>query len=55
LRLGESTSEGSLAFLAIPAPVAQTAGDSTQKIILPENIRTSLQRRLRLGRPTTQQ
>ncbi len=43
------------AFLAIPAPAAQIAGDSAQKIILPENIRASLQRRLRLGRPTTQQ
>jgi hypothetical protein len=42
-------------FLAIPAPAAQIAGDSAQKIILPENIRASLQRRLRLGRPTTQQ
>ncbi len=43
------------AFLAVPAPAAQIAGDSAQKIILPENIRASLQRRLRLGRPTTQQ
>jgi probable HAF family extracellular repeat protein len=42
-------------FLAIPAPAAQIAGDSAQKMILPENIRASLQRRLRLGRPTTQQ
>ena len=43
------------AFLAIPAPAAEIAGDSAQKMILPENIRASLQRRLRLGRPTTQQ
>jgi len=43
------------AFLAIPAPAAQIAGDTAQKMILPENIRASLQRRLRLGRPTTQQ
>jgi hypothetical protein len=43
------------AFLAIPAPAAQIAGDSAQKMILPENIRASLQRRLRLGRPTAQQ
>jgi probable HAF family extracellular repeat protein len=43
------------AFLAIPAPTGQIAGDSAQKMILPENIRTSLQRRLRLGHPTTQQ
>jgi probable HAF family extracellular repeat protein len=43
------------AFLVIPAPAAQIAGDSAQKMILPENIRASLQRRLRLGRPTTQQ
>jgi probable HAF family extracellular repeat protein len=43
------------AFLAIPAPAAQIAGDSAQKMILPENVRASLQRRLRLGRPTTQQ
>jgi probable HAF family extracellular repeat protein len=42
-------------FLAIPAPAAQIAGDSAQKMILPDNIRASLQRRLRLGRPTTQQ
>jgi probable HAF family extracellular repeat protein len=47
------------AFLAIPAPAAQIAGDSAQKMILPENIRASLQRRLRLrhfeDRATTQQ
>jgi probable HAF family extracellular repeat protein len=47
------------AFLAIPAPAAQIAGDSAQKITLPANIRASLQRRLRLrpfaGRPTAQQ
>ena len=43
------------AFLAIPAPAAQIAGDWAQKAILPENIRASLQRRLRLGRPTAQQ
>jgi probable HAF family extracellular repeat protein len=42
-------------FLAIPAPAAQIAGDSAQKMILPENIRASLRRPLRLGRPTTQQ
>jgi probable HAF family extracellular repeat protein len=42
-------------FLAIPAPAAQIAGDSAQKMILPENVRASLQRRLRLGRPTAQQ
>ncbi len=55
----KSTGEGSLAFLAVPPPAAQIAGDSARKIILPENIRASLQRRLRLGpfggRPTTQQ
>ena len=43
------------AFLAIPAPAGQIAGDLAQRMILPENIRASLQRRLRLGRPTTQQ
>ena len=47
------------AFLAIPAPAAQIAGDSARKIILPENIRASLQRRLRLrhfgDRETAQQ
>jgi probable HAF family extracellular repeat protein len=47
------------AFLAIPAPAAQIAGDSAKKMILPENIRASLQRRLRLrhvgDRPTAQQ
>jgi probable HAF family extracellular repeat protein len=43
------------AFLAIPAPAPQIAGDSAQKAVLPENIRASLQRRLRLGRPTAQQ
>jgi probable HAF family extracellular repeat protein len=42
-------------FLAIPAPAAQIAGDSAQKMILPDNIRASLRRPLRLGRPTTQQ
>jgi hypothetical protein len=36
------------AFLAIPAPAGQIAGDSVQKISLPANIRASLQRRLRL-------
>ncbi len=55
----KSTGEGSLAFLAIPAPAAQIAGDSAWKINLPEDIRTSLQRRLRLrpfeGRSTAQQ
>ena len=47
------------AFLAIPAPAAQIAGDSAPKITLPANIRASLQRRLRLrhfgDRPTAQQ
>jgi probable HAF family extracellular repeat protein len=47
------------AFLAIPAPAAQIAGDSAQKVTLPETIRMSLQRRLRLGhigdRQTAQQ
>ncbi len=43
------------AFLAIPAPAAQIAGDSARKITLPETVRASLQRRLRLGRPTAQQ
>jgi probable HAF family extracellular repeat protein len=42
------------AFLAIPAPAAQIAGDSARKVILPETIRASLQRRLRLMRPTAQ-
>jgi hypothetical protein len=37
------------AFLAIPAPAAQIAGDSVKKMILPANVRASLQRRLRLG------
>jgi probable HAF family extracellular repeat protein len=46
---------GSLAFLAIPAPAAQIAGDTASKMILPANIRASLQRRLRLARPTAQQ
>lgn len=45
----QSTGE-SPAFLAIPAPTAQIAGDSAVKINLPANIRASLQRRLRLGR-----
>jgi probable HAF family extracellular repeat protein len=39
------------AFLAIPAPAAQIAGNSAQKMMLPENIRASLKRRLRLGHP----
>jgi probable HAF family extracellular repeat protein len=47
------------AFLAIPAPAAQIAGDSARKIILPANVRSSLERRLRLrhlgDRPTAQQ
>jgi hypothetical protein len=47
------------AFLAIPAPTAQIAGDSALKINLPANIRASLQRRLRLrhsgDRATAQQ
>jgi probable HAF family extracellular repeat protein len=46
-------------FLAIPAPAAQIAGDSARKMVLPENIRASLQRRLRIqhfgDRPTAQQ
>jgi probable HAF family extracellular repeat protein len=46
---------GSLPFLAIPAPAAEIAGESVPKIILPENIRKSLEGRLRLGRPTAQQ
>jgi probable HAF family extracellular repeat protein len=36
------------AFLAIPAPAAQIAGDSVRRMVLPENVRASLQRRLRL-------
>jgi hypothetical protein len=43
------------AFLAIPAPAAQIAGDSARKITVPETIRASLQRRLRLGRRTAPQ
>jgi len=47
------------AFLAIPSPAAQIAGDSARKITLPENVRASLQRRLRLwhagGGAATQQ
>ena len=47
------------AFLAIPAPAAQIAGDLVGKVNLPENVRASLQRRLRLrhfaDRLTTQQ
>ena len=47
------------AFLAIPPPAAQIAGDSARKIMLPETIRASLERRLRLGhlgdRQTAQQ
>jgi probable HAF family extracellular repeat protein len=46
------------AFLASPAPAAQIAGDSARKITLPENVRTSLQRRLHLrplGGPRTAQ
>jgi probable HAF family extracellular repeat protein len=47
------------AFLAIPAPAAQIAGDSVKKMMLPANVRASLQRRLRLrpigGRTTAQQ
>jgi probable HAF family extracellular repeat protein len=39
------------AFLLIPAPAAQIAGDAAQKMILPANVRVSLQRRLRLGHP----
>jgi probable HAF family extracellular repeat protein len=51
----ESNTNEQPGFLAIPAPAAQIAGDSAQKMMLPENVRASLQRRLRLGRPTTQQ
>ena len=55
----DQSTGASPAFLAIPAPAAQIAGDSARKIILPENIRASLQRRLRLrhfaDRATTQQ
>jgi probable HAF family extracellular repeat protein len=47
------------AFLAIPSPAAQIAGDSVKKMMLPANVRASLQRRLRLrpigGRTTAQQ
>jgi probable HAF family extracellular repeat protein len=47
------------AFLAIPAPTAQIAGDSARKMVLPEAVRASLQRRLRLrhsgDRATAQQ
>jgi probable HAF family extracellular repeat protein len=47
------------AFLAIPAPTGQIAGDSAPKITLAENVRASLQRRLRLRHfgvgPTAQQ
>jgi probable HAF family extracellular repeat protein len=39
------------AFLAIPAPAAQIAGDSARKMVLPEAVRASLQRRLRLRHP----
>jgi hypothetical protein len=39
---------GAPAFLAIPSPAAQIAGDSVRKVTLPENVRASLQRRLRL-------
>ena len=45
----EQSNQSAPAFLAIPAPAAQIAGDSAQKIVLPANIRASLQRRLRLG------
>ena len=38
------------AFLAVPTPAAQIAGD-TMKMILPANVRASLKRRLRLGHP----
>jgi probable HAF family extracellular repeat protein len=55
---GECTGE-SPAFLAIPAPTAQIAGDSVKRVKLPANVRASLQRRLRLGHfgvgPTAQQ
>jgi probable HAF family extracellular repeat protein len=47
----DSSTGDSPAFLAIPAPAAIIAGDSAQKMILPENIRASLKRRLRLGHP----
>jgi probable HAF family extracellular repeat protein len=53
-RTGESP-----AFLAIPAPTGQIAGDSAVKINLPANIHASLKGRLRLGhfgdRATAQQ
>jgi probable HAF family extracellular repeat protein len=42
-----STGE-SPAFLAIPSPTAQIAGNSVKKMMLPANVRASLQRRLRL-------
>jgi hypothetical protein len=45
----DSITGDSPAFLAIPAPAAQIAGDTVQKMILPDNIRASLKRRLRLG------
>ena len=55
----EASTGASPAFLAIPAPAAQIAGDSARKIALPENIRAALQRRLRLrhsgDRATAQQ
>lgn len=43
------------AFLAVPSPAAQIAGDSVKKMILPANVRASLQRRLRLGFGATAQ
>ena len=55
----DSSTGDSPAFLAIPAPAAPIAGDSDMTIMLPANIRASLERRLRLrhfaDRLTTQQ
>jgi probable HAF family extracellular repeat protein len=45
----DASTGGSPAFLAILAPAAQIAGDAAQKVVLPERIRMSLQRRLHLG------
>jgi probable HAF family extracellular repeat protein len=47
----DSSTGDSPAFLAVPSPAAQIAGDSARKVTLPENVRASLQRRLRLGHP----
>jgi probable HAF family extracellular repeat protein len=55
----DPTKTNTPAFLAIPAPTGEIAGDSAVKINLPANVRASLQRRLRLGhfgnRATAQQ